>query len=370
VAQWGRNYYARAGGPESIFESACVLMRIYANGAALAGLTADGSVITWGNLLCGGDSSDVKAKLTIGAKDIYSTFGAFAAILKNGSVVAWGDYRLGAKSATYRKVENTSSDVQHIVSTEFAFAALNGNGSVVTWGDDVYGTTNVEFERVKHELEGGVVNIYPYGSSFFAAKQTGYVIKWGIGKYALQGERLLVETLAGGVKDIYFNLTGFVAFKINGSIVLGGKHWKCGRIPPLLENGPAVCDVCSTDSAFAATRTDGSVVTWGDDPAGGNSEKVKDSIASGVCQVYATQKAFAAVKEDGSVCTWGHPEYGGNCGYVKEDLTSDVVYIIAGGSAFAAVKGNGNTITWGQMNCGGDCREVLDRMSDIGVRVR
>ena len=144
---------------------------------------------------------------------------------------------------------------------------------------------------------------------------------------------------------------GFVALKKAGSIVFGGDHGKCRAaedtqpfkmaihyVPALLENGPAVCDVCSTDYAFAATRTDGSVVTWGDAPAGGDSERVKDSIASGVYQVYAAEKAFAALKEDGSVCTWGHPEYGGNCNYEKEQLTSGVVYIIANGSAFAAAS--------------------------------
>ena len=157
----------------------------------------------------------------------------------------------------------------------------------------------------------------------------------------LRDERLLGDTLQDGVKDIYFHLRGFVALKKDGSIVFGGDHGKCAGIryvPALLENGPAVCDVCSTDYAFAATRTDGSVVTWGDAPAGGDSETVKDSIASGVYQVYGTEKAFAAVKEDGSVCTWGHPEYGGNCNYEKEQLAGGVVYIIANGSAFAAAS--------------------------------
>jgi hypothetical protein len=42
------------------------------------------------------------------------------------------------------------------------------------------------------------------------------------------------------------------------------------------------------DGAFAAVKTDGSVVTWGPSASGGNSSVVAARLQSGVVRVYAT----------------------------------------------------------------------------------
>ena len=56
--------------------------------------------------------------------------------------------------------------------------------------------------------------------------------------------------------------------------------------------------------AFAALKSDGSVVAWGDASAGGSTAFLSPpgaSLASGVVTVYSTGSAFAALKSDGSV---------------------------------------------------------------------
>ena len=58
-------------------------------------------------------------------------------------------------------------------------------------------------------------------------------------------------------------------------------------------------------SAFAALRDDGSVVTWGDNSYGGNSNSVSTSL-NGVTEIFSTDYGFAAIKDDGSVVTWGN----------------------------------------------------------------
>ncbi|MBJ7901598.1 MAG: hypothetical protein GC158_17155 [Cyanobacteria bacterium RI_101] len=63
--------------------------------------------------------------------------------------------------------------------------------------------------------------------------------------------------------------------------------------------------------AFAALKSDGSVVTWGGSGYGGNSSSVSSQLASGVTQIFSTSGAFAALKSDGSVVTWGGSSYGG-----------------------------------------------------------
>jgi len=58
--------------------------------------------------------------------------------------------------------------------------------------------------------------------------------------------------------------------------------------------------------AFAALKTDGSVVTWGNTykfDGAGNSSNVSDSLRNGVVKIYSTEEAFAALKDDGSVIT-------------------------------------------------------------------
>ena len=53
--------------------------------------------------------------------------------------------------------------------------------------------------------------------------------------------------------------------------------------------------------AFAALKTSGSVITWGDSSNGGDSSQVSSSLSSGVSVIYSTAYAFAALKTDGSV---------------------------------------------------------------------
>ena len=67
-------------------------------------------------------------------------------------------------------------------------------------------------------------------------------------------------------------------------------------------------NIVATASAFAALKSDGSVVAWGD--AGGT---IGDASVSGnVVSLYANDGAFAALKSDGSVVTWGSAAYGGS----------------------------------------------------------
>ena len=66
-----------------------------------------------------------------------------------------------------------------------------------------------------------------------------------------------------------------------------------------------VIEISSTDDAFAALKSDGSVVTWGSSAYGGDSSSVSTALGSGVIEIFSTQRAFAALKSE-SVVTWGH----------------------------------------------------------------
>ena len=135
--------------------------------------------------------------------------------------------------------------------------------------------------------------------------------------------------------------------------------------------------IYSRDRAFAALKTDGSVVTWGNSDYGGDSSSVSSSLSSGVSAIYSNSSVFAAVKTDGSVVTWGYAERGGHLGKiydrvnsewilvsdVSSDLTSGVSKIFSTGSAFAAVKTDGSVVTWGYAEWGGDSSSVANQLN-------
>ncbi|PNJ94138.1 hypothetical protein CEP15_13660, partial [Cylindrospermopsis raciborskii C07] len=84
-----------------------------------------------------------------------------------------------------------------------------------------------------------------------------------------------------------------------------------------------VTQIFSTIYAFAALKSDGSVVTWGSSDWGGDSSSVSSRLTSGVTQIFSNSRAFAALKSDGSVVTWG--DSGGDSSSVSSQLTSGVV---------------------------------------------
>ena len=57
--------------------------------------------------------------------------------------------------------------------------------------------------------------------------------------------------------------------------------------------------------AFAALKTSGNVITWGDS----NSSQVASSLSSGVSVIYSAYEAFAALKTDGSVSQSYHEPF-------------------------------------------------------------
>ena len=132
----------------------------------------------------------------------------------------------------------------------------------------------------------------------------------------------------------------------------------------------------------ASSGTSGSVVTWGNSYAGGygsnpdqgandgpdvgdltRSQWVAQELSSDVKEVFSTDFAFAALKTDGSVITWGgdvdldgsanrYTDTGGHSFEVADQITSDVSTIYSNVGAFAALKNDGSVVTWGHSYAG------------------
>ena len=97
----------------------------------------------------------------------------------------------------------------------------------------------------------------------------------------------------------------------------------------------SVTKIYANYDAYAAIKSDGSVITWGTGTSGGDSSSVSASLTN-VVEIYPSYGAFAAVKSNGSVVTWGHTSYGSNSSSVSGSLTSGVSKIFSIERAFAA----------------------------------
>ncbi|HCT98576.1 MAG TPA: hypothetical protein DF614_00400, partial [Methylococcaceae bacterium] len=272
---------------------------IYANDASgvFAALRDDGSVVTWGNAsfgLAGGKSQIPPGKIVT---KIYANKAAFAAIRIDNSVAVWGDIFNGADISSLDSALNGTVAVVDIIASDYAFAALRIDGSVVTWGQASAGGDS---RAVAAKLDGqiDVIKIYSNGSAFAALRVDGSVVTWG--SASVGGDSAFVAAELDGhidVKEIYFNPNAFAALRVDGSVVTWGMYSGGGDSRAVRAKLDGTVDVkaivsvddgvvngrtLSTRSAFAALRVDGSVVTWGDESVGGDSNLVASSLSSKV----------------------------------------------------------------------------------------
>lgn len=114
--------------------------------------------------------------------------------------------------------------------------------------------------------------------------------------------------------------------------------------------------IYSTSAAFAAVRSDGSLVSWGDEACGGDAGGVQGELSGDVLRVYSSERSFAALKRGGRVVAWGDPRCGGDCSSVTAQLASGVLSVSSTRTAHAALKGDGSVVTWGSIALGGGAR--------------
>lgn len=420
-------------GPSVFGSLSSNVTRIYSTGGAFAALKMDGSVVTWGKISSGGNStsvlinalngSDTQAEgqsvaglLSSNVTSIYSNWGAFAALKNNGSVVTWGNTGFGGNSSAVNYIysgsnmtvtetksvaSNLTSNVTALFSNAYAFAALKNNGSVIAWGDresggnktvtsalDVNGNWTVsEGSSVEGLLTSNVSTIYSSAYAFAALKNNGSVVTWG-------------SLSAGGNASVVTSLDGVDGNGLDNDSIAEGTS-----VSSLL-NGNVIA-IYSNLEAFAALKSNGSVVTWGNVLLGGNASvvissfingnqtisqgaSVSASLSSGVVAIYSNEKAFAALKENGSVVTWGDVFHGGNStvtsiiesgdsatynsttseiSSVAGSLSSDVTAIYSNSKAFAALKKDGSVVAWGDISSGGNLTQYDSIDSTEGASV-
>eukprot|EP00466_Bigelowiella_natans_P019654 jgi/Bigna1/82205/fgenesh1_pg.89_\ len=111
--------------------TAATVRKLFHTEYAFAALMSDGSVITWGRIFYGADSSSVSSQLNANVSDIFTTSRAFAALRHDNTVVTWGHTESGGDSSS---VQHLLRNITTIASTSQSFCALSDSGMAVAWG--------------------------------------------------------------------------------------------------------------------------------------------------------------------------------------------------------------------------------------------
>ncbi|WP_417040777.1 Calx-beta domain-containing protein [Cylindrospermopsis raciborskii] len=366
---------------------------------AFAALKSDGSVVTWGDSTRGGDSRSVSSSLTSGVTQIFSTGSAFAALKSDGSVVTWGNSSYGGDSSSVSSQLTSGmvsfadpfNDDRRSTTPTTPTITLAVNPSSVT--ED--GTTNLVytvtedgpqnlfyvFSRTGDTTNSLTVNFNVSGSAtlnddYVQRGATSFGTSTGSVTFATGSSVVILpidpssDVVSDGNETVALTLAAGTGYAVGSSGAVTGIILDNDVAPGTVVRGSVAKSIYDRTRhevvnlyAFAALKSDGSVVTWGDSSYGGNSSSVSSSLTSGVTQIFSTGAAFAALKSDGSVVTWGDSNYGGDSSSVSSSLTSGVTQIFSTGSAFAALKSDGSVVTWGLSSSGGDSSSVSSSLT-------
>ncbi len=225
--------------------------------------------------------------------------------------------------------------------TEITWVLDTNNSN--SFGDTLDGKKDVEVtsERV-------LLNVDNY-SSKLQLKINLFNDKNEKSSFEVAFDRLQVDEIVGTDK-------AYAALKTDGSVVVWGDPKYGGVLNEPLND---VKSIIANDRSFVALKNDGSVFAWGDAQYGG----ILNTPLNHVKSVVANDSSYAALKNDGSVFVWGNQEKGGNnnSGY---DL-ADIKDIFSNGNAFSAIKNDNSVISWGHTARGGDSSGVKYQLVNI-----
>ena len=246
-------------------------------------------------------------------------------------------------------VPANSSVVTAIAAGNNHCVALKSDGTVVVWG-----TTDTNYSGLT-TVPAGLSGVTAVAAGFLhtvALKGDGTVVVWGsIDHFNLH--QMTVPIGLAGVMAIAAGAHYTVALKSNGTLVAWGNTmaWKInGTEVPLVKtneelNVPAglsgVTAVSGGLNHIVALKSDGTVVTWGDNREG---QTNVPAGLSGVTAIAAGLFNNVALKSDGTVVTWGN-----NYSPLMKVPTglSGVTAISVSSSHAVALKSDGTVVIWG-----------------------
>ena len=140
----------------------------------------------------------------------------------------------------------------------------------------------------------------------------------------------LVQTQLYDVLCVQASSRAFAALRQDGCVVAWGDPCFGGAAVQVQNQLLCAVAIQSTSWAFAALLADGSVVSWGEGEDEIPWTAMKKDLTSVTCiaatggdrlplpEIGGDYSAFAALRSDGSVVTWGSRQFGGQTASVQE----------------------------------------------------
>jgi hypothetical protein len=290
---------------------------------------------------------------------------AFSAIGAGGKVSAWGEAQYGGDAFAVQS--QLQSGVVSITPSRFAFAAVTAGGSLAIWG------VNTSFAGLARyrSLSYSVTSLVATEAAFVGVDGlTGRVI--AVGSKHNGGDVLddafcngYSAQLSAGVRSITASAGAFAAIKTDGTLLCwGSKHSGADVASGILSALIGAKMVVATMAAFAVLLSDNTVASWGDRWTGGDSFAVAGQLRE-VHHLTASRSCFVAFKKSSGVVVWGYGKYGGDTSAVAAALSSHVTQVAHTYTAMAALKADGTVVAWGAHDAGGDASAVQASLHDV-----
>ena len=324
--------------------------QIYSNLSAFAALKRDGTVVTWGDGECGGDSTNTAEPL-LNVKQLYAAEDScgFAALTHDNKLIPWGmgyefmPWTQGMRPVLY--------DVRDFVVTHGFYAAIKQDGSVVSWSSDDASTAELSSGKYAAPAMTNVVSVSVNHGAFAALKRDGTVVTWGQAEYG--GDSREVASELNNVKLLHANDNAFTAMTATGRLVSWGKvradQKAREQVAKLNQLAPAV-KVVPSENGFAALLADGSVYAWGEGELAEDyvpfpARLSRPNRANKVIDIFANNGAFAALTISRQLIVWGSKYHGADTTILKGKLQS-VHKVYPFDEGFVALRRDNTAIAW------------------------
>ena len=129
-----------------------------------------------------------------------------------------------------------------------------------------------------------------------------------------------------------------------------------------LNNQNIIKIIYTHNSVYVALTSYGNVISWhyeSNNTLNTAYNSVKDYLFN-IIDIQNTEYAFAALKSDYTVITWGHEKFGGDSSLVQKKLVN-VVELFSNDNSFVALKMDNTIVTWG--DCSFEC--INGSLNDI-----
>lgn len=172
------------------------------------------------------------------------------------------------------------------------------------------------------------------------------------------------------VTNITANSSAFAARKSDGSVVTWGNSALGGKsdyAQPYLHSVTNVSGTLQTNNsvgAFAARRNDSSYIVWGRRDSTSLYDETQPQLTKVEQIVSNGRGAISVRRSNGAVVTLGEAAYGGDSSSVQTQLT-DVIELTASKDSFAALKSDGTVVSWGLQTSGGNSSAVQAQLTNV-----